>query len=130
NEEILEKLVALNKERAAEEARGVIRWLRPEYQNPKGVQQTGLNVVATAVATATTVAELSEWPKDLAGQAQVVQRIIQQYQHPVSATDINMQFKKATKATSASREQQIGHLLETISTLGLLRKTDDGLFVK
>ena len=30
--EILERLVALNAERAAEEARGVIHWLRPEYQ--------------------------------------------------------------------------------------------------
>lgn len=32
--EILERVVALNAERAEEEARGVIRWLRPEYQNP------------------------------------------------------------------------------------------------
>jgi hypothetical protein len=32
--EILERVVALNAERAAEEARGVIRWLRPDYQNP------------------------------------------------------------------------------------------------
>ncbi len=30
--EILERLVALNQERAAEEAQGQIRWLRPEYQ--------------------------------------------------------------------------------------------------
>ena len=30
--EILERLVALNRERAAEEARGLVRWLRPEYQ--------------------------------------------------------------------------------------------------
>ena len=30
--EILERLVALNQERAAEEAAGTIRWLRPEYQ--------------------------------------------------------------------------------------------------
>ena len=32
DEEILTRLVALNAERAAEEARGLIRWLRPEYQ--------------------------------------------------------------------------------------------------
>jgi len=32
DEEILEKLVALNKERAAEEKAGKIRWLRPDYQ--------------------------------------------------------------------------------------------------
>lgn len=30
--EILERLVALNAERAAEEKRGIIHWLRPEYQ--------------------------------------------------------------------------------------------------
>ncbi len=32
DEQILERLVALNAERAAEEARGLIRWLRPEFQ--------------------------------------------------------------------------------------------------
>ena len=36
--EILERLVSLNAERAAEEARGVIRWLRPEFQKPEGQQ--------------------------------------------------------------------------------------------
>lgn len=30
--EILERLVALNAERAAEEKRGIIHWLRPDYQ--------------------------------------------------------------------------------------------------
>jgi hypothetical protein len=32
DDEILERLVALNRERAAEEKRGLIRWLRPEFQ--------------------------------------------------------------------------------------------------
>jgi hypothetical protein len=36
DEAILERLVALNAERAAEEARGLVRWLRPEFQNPQG----------------------------------------------------------------------------------------------
>lgn len=35
DEEILEKLVALNQERAAEERRGHVRWLRPDYQIPR-----------------------------------------------------------------------------------------------
>ena len=34
DEEILEHLVALNRERATEEEQGLIRWLRPEYQKP------------------------------------------------------------------------------------------------
>jgi len=36
--EILEWLVAVNAERAKEEAAGVVRWLRPHYQNPRGAQ--------------------------------------------------------------------------------------------
>ena len=34
-EELLTRLVALNQERAAEERRGIVRWLRPDYQIPK-----------------------------------------------------------------------------------------------
>ena len=34
DEALLERLVALNTERAAEEKRGHIRWLRPEFQIP------------------------------------------------------------------------------------------------
>ena len=34
-QEILSRLVALNRERAAEEAAGHIRWLRPDYQIPR-----------------------------------------------------------------------------------------------
>jgi hypothetical protein len=40
NETILERLVALNAERAAEERNGHICWLRSEYQAPEQVQST------------------------------------------------------------------------------------------
>ena len=33
--EIVRRLVALNAERAAEEAQGQVRWLRPDYQRPR-----------------------------------------------------------------------------------------------
>lgn len=36
--EIVARVVALNKERAAEEAEGVVRWLRPEFQAPMEAQ--------------------------------------------------------------------------------------------
>ena len=39
DEGILERIVALNAARAAEERDGKIRWLRPAYQNPKGAQE-------------------------------------------------------------------------------------------
>jgi hypothetical protein len=34
-EEVLERLVALHDERVEEEKRGIVRWLRPEYQIPR-----------------------------------------------------------------------------------------------
>ena len=129
-EEILEKLVALNKERTAEEARGLVRWLRPEYQNPQGVQQGGINVDMTEAKEETTTKELAEWPKSLSEQAQVVQRLLQQYQHPVFASEISKGFKSSKTATKAVRQQQIESLLETFSALGLLRKTEQGLYVR
>tara|TARA_R110002072_G_scaffold284396_5_gene448672 strand:- start:3512 stop:6988 length:3477 start_codon:yes stop_codon:yes gene_type:complete len=37
-EELLMRLVELNKKRTEEESRGIVRWLRPEYQAPSSVQ--------------------------------------------------------------------------------------------
>ena len=34
-EEVLSRLVVLNRERRGEEARGALRWLRPDYQRPR-----------------------------------------------------------------------------------------------
>lgn len=59
-----------------------------------------------------------------------VQRMVQQNQHSISAGVLNEQFKKAAKAAALAREQQIGQLLETLSTLGLVRKTEEGMFVR
>jgi hypothetical protein len=124
-EQILEKLVALNKERAGEEANGQIRWLRPEYQNPQGVQQTNLNIITSKATKA--VSDQLEWPKVLADQAQALQRILQQIHQPASALDLNRQFKKPV---TKLREEQIGQLLETFNALGVIRKTDEGKYVR
>jgi hypothetical protein len=47
DDEILERLVALNAQRAAEEAQGLVRWLRPEFQNPAAAdaKQQSLSLV-------------------------------------------------------------------------------------
>ncbi|MCP2044290.1 hypothetical protein [Pontibacter sp. HSC-36F09] len=131
-EEILERLVALNKERAAEEARGLIRWLRPEYQNPQGTQQGELGIESkkagkTAIATAK---EVLAWPKTLAEQAQAVQRALQLHERPATAEDLVRQFKPVAKPQQTQRLQQIDSLLQTLHGLGLLRKTEQEQYVK
>ena len=64
DEEILARLVALNAERAAEEARGLVRWLRPEYQAPQAA-----GVAAAEVAEATEEGEAAEGLTPAAGAA-------------------------------------------------------------
>ncbi len=64
-EAILERLVALNATRAAEEKRGVVRWLRPDYQAPRLAKATvaGEQVEAELVP-ATTGTRKPSFPRD------------------------------------------------------------------
>jgi len=129
-EKILECLLTLNKERADEEARGIVRWLRPEYQNPQGVQQTGIDIETKEEGSKDHSQELLPWPNTLAEQAQAIQRAFQQQNRPVSSTDLFKIFKPVSKGQITKQLQQIESLLQTLHGLGLLRKTEDGQFVK
>ena len=120
--EILTRLVKLNQERVAEEEAGQIRYLRPEYQAP-GQQQLGIDLGKTAVSqTVTSVtAEPQEWPKELAGQMQVIRTLIHQANGPISAAQVASHFKRVNV-------QRIQPLLDTLTTLSLLRRTSDGTY--
>ncbi|WP_200347093.1 hypothetical protein [Halochromatium glycolicum] len=59
----MSRLVALNAERAAEEACGRVRWLRPEFQNPDGQGADGLAVDGGAgTAPEPAAAAKRPWP--------------------------------------------------------------------
>ena len=60
-EAVLERLVALNARRAAEEAAGTIRWLRPDFQDPA---RRAAREAAEAAAAAEATANPSEPPTD------------------------------------------------------------------
>ncbi|WP_202392028.1 type IIL restriction-modification enzyme MmeI [Qipengyuania vulgaris] len=63
-EEILTRLVALNRERAAEESRGLIRYLRPEFQDP-GYQPPVNERLDLGEPAAPLPDNIIAWPKDL-----------------------------------------------------------------
>jgi hypothetical protein len=70
DEEILQRLVDLNAERAAEEARGLVRWLRPDFQQPsQKAVQPALDLPEEeappepAATPAKTKAQKLPWPK-------------------------------------------------------------------
>ena len=120
DEEILTRLVALNKERAAEESRGLIRWLRPEYQAPDyeaPVTQT-LDLGETAAALPDNVVP---WPGSLPEQVSAVQSILTAAATPLAPQDVARAFKGKRAAT-------VRPVLDALAGIGMARRLKDGRY--
>lgn len=119
DEEILLRLVALNKERAEEEARGIVRWLRPDYQNPTGKQAAmgGQSEMDMGVAVA---AEKDPWPKALPDQIAAVREALEALGE-ATPEQVARRFHRARAAS-------VRPLLESLAALGHARPTDEGKF--
>lgn len=121
DEAILTRLVDLNRARAAEEAAGLVRWLRPDYQNPAGRiaaakgQQVELDVGAAAEA-----ADKALWPKALPEQIAAV-RVVLSDMGEATPEQVARQFKRARAAS-------VKPLLESLSALGQARLIEGGRF--
>lgn len=77
DELILERLVALNAQRAEEERNGLIRWLRPEYQAPGEVQtQQIIEGVTEIEVEAIAPVEQQKFPKAFKDQLAAVRDLL------------------------------------------------------
>ncbi len=122
DEEILERVVALNAERAAEERRGLVRWLRPEFQNPQGAGQTALDTGDEAAPVVKAAkAEKIAWPKSLPEQARAVRAALVAYGAVAGAKELAAGFKGA-------RVDRLEMLLATLVSLGQAREVDAGRY--
>jgi len=110
----------LNAERAAEEKRGRIRWLRPEYQNPEGVAEEDVELTGPVTA-APAVTTKRPWPKELPDRARLVREVLAAAPGPVALEDVRASFKNA-------RTAGVTEILEIMASLGQVRKVDDGVF--
>ena len=145
DDEILERLVALNHERAAEEKRGLIRWLRPEFQNKAGAahaQQEFDTADAEDDDSDEPVAEKPKrgrgaakklrakpaqpskpithaWPKDLAEQTRAVRGALNAVGRAMTAAEVAKFFKNA-------KTPRVEEILDTLVALGHARRTDSG----
>jgi hypothetical protein len=119
-EELLRRLVDLNTQRAAEEAQGHIRWLRPAYQNPEArsaeqspAQQermTGLDVAIVPEPIAK-----CPWPKAMREQVAVIRELLTL--GPRSEEQLAARFqRKPVKAVSA--------VLEALEAMNLARREE------
>ncbi|MEO8496599.1 MAG: DNA methyltransferase, partial [Planctomycetota bacterium] len=127
DEEILQRLVDLNHERAAEEARGVIRWLRPEFQNPGGKPaiQTKLDIdepEPEPIKAKPAKLKKQAWPAALPDRFSAVRTALTQHTGPANATDVAKYFSRARKAN-------VEEILDTLVSVGQVRQTDDGRYV-
>ena len=124
SEAILERLVDLNRQRAREEEQGLVRWLRPEYQNPAGSRsaaQEALPETESETAPAA-IREKSPWPTNLPQQVAAVRAALAGQSAPVTARELKEQFKNA-------REPKVREILQALASIGQAREMEEGRYV-
>ena len=126
-EELLTRLVALNQERAEEERRGVVRWLRPDYQIPKlghkvqtadDVEQLEAQLVVPAPADGKPA-----WPRDEMDRIRVVRDMLSRTPGPVAAETLGTAFRGKN---SARRTKGVERALKTLIAAGVAQQGTDG----
>lgn len=126
-QQILQRLVDLNHERAGEEAKGKIRYLRPEYQDPefekrkpesgnlKGEQEELPGTKAPQVSSLKPQPSAKQpWPKDLPSQVSALRTLLPETGPDPSA--LAAHFSKRSK----KRIFEIDQILTTLKNLGQL----------
>lgn len=136
DETLLERLVALNAERAAEEKRGVIRWLRPEFQNPVAQEMGAVGKaktqpttqdeldVDTEEAAGVAIAKSTDrlpWPKDLTDQVKAIADLLSASRVPLSEADIAARF-----AGRGPWKKRLPMILEMLVAVGRARTIKGG----
>jgi hypothetical protein len=126
DEEILQHLVDLNTERAAEEDNGHFRWLRPGYQisGKSQPQQSNFDLPpAPDIQVAST--EKQNWPSTLRDRATAIRAACLAFDRPVGADDLASSFiGRLTK----KRIGETVEIVEMLVALGQVRK-DNGKYI-
>lgn len=123
-EELLQRLVDLNHQRAAEEAQGKIRWLRPEYQAPEESPEQG-KLETTSAGTKPTSQPVNQptkkltWPKTLQEQIRAVRDQLETA--PMDAATLAANFKRKP-------EKSVTQVLHALSELGMVRTDENGAY--
>ncbi|MCW0045749.1 class I SAM-dependent DNA methyltransferase [Brevundimonas sp. BT-123] len=126
DEQILERLVALNAERAAEEAAGHVRWLRPDYQIPRfakgaAAKSGRLDLGETVVAIDKS---LPVFPKDKGEQAMAIHAVLEAAHRPMDAAAVSRAFKGGGKRI----EQRVVQALSTLVRYGWITALPGGTY--
>jgi SAM-dependent methyltransferase len=130
DETILERLVALNAERSAEEAQGTIRWLRPDFQAPASAQAAiGLGSGDSWLRQRDSSASSPPTPAQAPTQRQWPATLPEQLATLASALGGTPQTtdQLAANFTGKGRwKSRLPDILAALEALGRARRLDDG----
>jgi hypothetical protein len=122
--EILERVVGLNATRAAEEARGQVRWLRPSFQVSTQSDLTLSPPPAKArknakpeIPAAKKSRAKPAWPQNRPAQVEAVAAALRAAAAPVSAADLATNFSRGKK-------EAIAEILSALVVLGRAHKAE------
>ncbi len=125
DEEVLGRLVELNKERRAEEAKGLVRWLRPEYQAPAGkrimVSEQGKLDITHVPSAAKAGARKASWPRTLPERVTTIRGLLATQPRPAHLEELARQFQRAPR-------DDVREVLNALVALGLARRTEDNRY--
>ena len=126
-EELLTRLVALNQERAAEERRGIVRWLRPDYQKPKLGHKVKTPEDVEQVEAQLVVPETADgkpaWPEDELDRIRVVRDMLGRAPAPLAPEALSAAFRGRN---SAPRKKRVEQVLQTLVAAGVAQQGIDG----
>ncbi len=122
-EELLARLVALNRERAEEEQAGTVRWLRPDYQIPRlGHKAKGRQEEADLPAPEAAAGKPA-WPKVELDRIRALRTLLDRAAAPSGAAALSAAFKGRD---SARRRKAVEKALETLAAAGAAQRAADG----
>ncbi len=125
-EEVLARLVALNRERAKEEKRGLVRWLRPEYQIPRfgSAKEKAEQLEADlGEAVSAKAGPRPSFPADERDQTPAVLHQLMSAEEPLEATAIAGRFRQGQKV-----RKSVEAVLASLHRMGLVSTTDSRRF--
>lgn len=123
-EEVLFRLIALNRERRGEEARGEVRWLRPDYQRPrfgKGGDMGEQVEAAELLSLPTAAAGRPVFPIQPVERVAAVLAILAKGGVPLDAEAIALQFRQGLRVRPAIRT-----VLVSLARVGEVSTADGG----
>jgi hypothetical protein len=121
-EELLARLVRLNAERAAEEARGLVRWLRPEFQAAQApATQTEIIDEEAPAAPKPAPAKRAPWPSTLPEQIRLVADTVTQAARPLDLDQLADHF-----SGRGPWKKRLPEIVSSLEALGRLHVERDG----